>query len=42
MAWATLQNFDGCDCAGGGAVDPRIKADIAATRRVFAEWPTPG
>ena len=26
---------------GGSAADPRIKADIAAARRVFAEWPTP-
>src|SRR5438874_1200317 len=25
----------------GSAVDPRIKADVAAARRVFAEWPTP-
>ena len=25
----------------GSAVDPRIRADVAAARRVFAEWPTP-
>ena len=25
----------------GSAVDPRIRADIAAARRIFAEWPTP-
>lgn len=26
---------------GSGAIDPAIKADIAAARRLFAEWPTP-
>ncbi len=25
----------------GKAVDPRIKADVPAARRIFAEWPTP-
>lgn len=25
----------------GNSVDPRIKADIAAARRLFADWPTP-
>ena len=25
----------------GSAVDPRIRADIAAARRIFAEWPAP-
>jgi len=25
----------------GSAVDPRIRADIQAARRIFAEWPTP-
>jgi hypothetical protein len=26
---------------GSGAIDPAIKADVAAARKVFAEWPTP-
>jgi hypothetical protein len=25
----------------GGAVDPRIKADVAAAQKLFAAWPTP-
>ena len=25
----------------GNSVDPRIKADVAAARRLFADWPTP-
>ena len=25
----------------GNAIDPRIKADVPAARRIFAEWPTP-
>ena len=25
----------------GSAVDPRIRADVPAARRIFAEWPTP-
>jgi|RhiMethySRZTD1v2_1073278.scaffolds.fasta_scaffold739468_2 hypothetical protein len=31
----------GAGALAGSDVDPRIRADVAAARRVFAEWPSP-